>query len=290
MNNEEILGLIYGKLQNEVVRTLAGNKKETIFQYILHAKSNKVFEVFVKSSVEATNIPKDSLTWLLQRGYITLLLNNELQAKVYVLTSQGIWAYEESIGKINTQKLLEIIQMERFDFSVSTDPLSEKEIVALLSMISLRAFSRKTAMDLTKSQKCDYWLKVFTQVDKLCVELKLSRKSVFENKKFGLENPASYLMRRMNDLSKKTNNIYYSPGEKVYFLNIGQADQLAGDKLVFLWKKIFPKGFSFELKSTLIDKLNLIAQENSVFICDDFETFTPEWDAAIANIKFTILS
>lgn len=290
MNNEGFLSLIYERLQNEVIRTLAGSKTETIFQFLLHSKSNKVFEVFVKSSVESTNIPQDTLAWLLQKGYITLLLNNELQSKVYVLTSKGIWYHEESIGKINIAKLLDIIQMESFDFSVSTDPLSDKEIVALLSMISLRAFSRKTAMDLTKPQKCEYWLKVFTEVDNLCKESKLSRKGIFENKNFGLENPASYLMRRMNDLSKKTNNVYFSPGEKVYYLNIGHADQLAGEKLVFLWRKIFPRDFPFERKSSLLDKLNVVAQENSVFICDSFETFTPEWDSVISDIRFTILS
>lgn len=290
MKHEEILSLIYGKLQNEVVRTLAGNKTETIFKYILHAKSNTVYEIFVKSSVEATNIPQDSLSWLLQKGYLTLLLNNETQSKVYVLSSQGIWAHEASIGKVNIQKLLEIIQEENFDFSVSTDPLSDKEIVALLSLISLRAFSRKTAMDLTKPQKCNYWLKVFNDVDALCKEYKLSRKGIFENKNFGLENPTSYIMRRMNDLSKKTNNIYFSPGEKIYFLNIGHADQSAGEKLVFLWKKIFSKDFPIEWKSSILEKLNLVAQENSVFVCDDFETFTPEWDNAISNIRFDILS
>lgn len=288
MITEEYLKLIYEKLESEIIRSLKGKKSDTVFKSLLKAKSNKVFDVLLKSSIEESDIPREDLQSLLNNKWLEMVLDNANLTRRYILTTKGMWAHEDRIGRINLEILLDIIQSTNFDFSKINEPLIEKEIVILIALLIFRVFNKSTAMDLKSPQKCNSWLDAIKEIDQLALQSNLIKNSILKNKKFGLEHPVSYLMRRVNDLTKKTNNIFCSPGNQTYYLSIYENDQTKLEKILFLWGKILPNYLNIEKRIRFIEEVEIIKEKYMVYICDNFEMFDANWNNLIESIKYRI--
>ena len=253
MNNNELLKSMYEKLRIETNEILKCKVEESVLTTLLNAKSNSVFNVLVNSSLNANEIAIEDLQWAEQNEYIRLLEEIIDQRKAYVLTIKGLWEYESTNGLINTNKLLEFFQEKHLEFSVSTEPLNDKEKIVLFSLLALRAFSLSCSMNLNEIQKNDNWKKIIVDVTQFCKENKLIKSDMIFATRIGHEHPVSYLMRRQNNLSKKTNKIYKSPGDKVYYLNIDDDGKINEEKLLYLWRKVIPSDKSLEFISKLFD-------------------------------------
>jgi len=240
MDNNEILKLIYQKLESKIISALNGQKNESLFVSIFRANSNNLFDVLINSAVEERNIPIDCLTWLRNNNYIQPVLEQNQSERKYMLTVRGIWYYETEAGIVNTNELLDIIESKFLNFTISNVPLNDKEKVVLTALLNFRVFAENISMNLNQQNKCDYWFEAIQELERLLIERKIIKKTIFSSTSYGLEHPLSYTMRRLNNLAKKTNNIYCSPGVKVYFLNISSEESNSLDQLAYLWKKSYP--------------------------------------------------
>ena len=178
-----------------------------------------MFDILTKSAVEGKFLSEDFQSWALKNRYLRRIDETVGPKNELVLTIQGIWYYESKIGKISLETLLDSLQEIKFQFAKSSEPLNDKEKISLIFLIAFRIFSKDVAINTSTKRKCDYYQEAIEEIDHYCLKRGIIKKGFFVPSNFGLEHPISYVMRRLNDLPKKTNNIFCTTGEKIYFLD-----------------------------------------------------------------------
>ena len=173
----------------------------------------------------------------------------------YILTALGIWEIESKDDILDTEKLIMDFNEEIFNlYKTAEKPLIDKEKLILFSMIGARAFSQKAALNLKKDDTSnEAWKEIFDTSYEKMKNLNLissDREKLYEKK--GNETPLSYLLRRANDLHKKTKGIFVQDGKQKYFLDISTDEDLDVDKLAYLLKLIFAE---IELNGKEIDEV-----------------------------------
>jgi len=276
-NLNNILVHFYKKLEKclkETKNKLDGN---SVLLTLVKLTKNKVSEILTQSAIEGSLFEKFEITELTNKNYLRVGDRFDKSAK-YILTTHGIWQVESSIKGLNITNILDYYQEDKFSSRLSGSPLSDKDKIILLSMISMRNFSISNAMDLNEDNKCNTWIEVFDD----CAEFSKSKKIIkiknWKPKRLGNEHPVNYVMRRANNLPQKTRHIYQTGRNYQYYLNIPTDFNEAEEKLEILFRLIFD-----EIKSLIeIEEIHKFlcnsAFEKSVKLISDFDYISPEWD------------
>jgi hypothetical protein len=184
---------------------------------------------------------------------------------------------EEDVQNLSTEKLLIFIQDTKLSDSKSIIPLTDNEKIILLAMLSIRVFSENTTMDLNDTNRSDNWLNIFLEITQMAEEEGLIN---CEKRKFisqGNEHPISYLMRRANDLPKKTNQLYKLLRKKEYYLDIPSINSKSMKDLISLYKKVYPKEISIEKLSAINSRMMDILYNKGILV-RNLDHINSDWD------------
>lgn len=282
MNSEcfNYLRKYYSKLQDYLLlkRKLKKNQNSVLIS-LINTKSNAAYEALSKSAIQSMYVPKAFFDHLLSSGYI-----RRTDIRGYsTITCKGVWKVENDEGNLHLNTLLGSIDAKFFDVFARAKPLKDKEKIVILSMISVRSFSEKSALDLKKDDR------ILTELQELIVSAYrlLQRHNVIgsltEDKIFGAkgnEHPVSNLIRHTDTLKKITQGIFKSVRPQKYYLDLFKDSDISVESLVFLFDLIVKDKLTFQFVNDLKKFCLESAYKKSAYLYDfSKHTFTrPEYD------------
>ena len=246
--------------------------------------SNDAYDVMLNSSIEIPDSVESDLAPLKQNNFIR---RSELSSNRdnYIVTAKGIYFVESMRFGFDLSKMLDYIQEENMDFKIAKKPLSDKEKTIVTSLIALRSFDHDVSMDLNDEERSQKWEEIIKTKIIPFIENKanVNSQNIF-SQSAGHENPVSYLMRRANDLPKKTGNMFTSMNNNQYYLKIDATDKnLATKQIAYILGKVFQNIKSIEEANEIKKYLCDVAQSQGIYVYDNFEFINFEWDTVINN-------
>jgi hypothetical protein len=252
---------------------------DSIFITLIKVSPNKISKLLSGSALKAQSFYDPDLRKLEENDYITEV--NDIKNKnYYVITAHGIWVYENYLNKISIDKLMNFYQKTKFSSVIGKKPLSNIEKLILTSLIAIRNFSKKTAMDLNDKNKQKQWIGIFNDTAEF-----LSKKGYISNSnwmpsKQGIEPPINYIMRRAQDLPQKSKHVYSIPGNYNYFLELNKEEE-PSIRLKFLFSIILIKLNSKSDIDEIYTFLSTSAYNKAKNVRSDFDFVNPDWDSII---------
>lgn len=266
-------------------------------------KKQSPITIFLKTTkkniriiLKDAGIPKYKLK---DSGIIESLLRSEyirLGSKPgeYIITPKGIWDYENEKKIYELDDFLSFIDKEYFNlFKSQTIHFNTKEKVVVFSMLAIRAFNKENSIDLNVDQAIlDKWNGILDKSREKLFNLGIINQAESDNfwkknvKKDDINSACYYILRHMNKLSEKTNDLYKSPGNKKYFLNISLNQELLKADLAFLINKVFEGiELNHSIKENIIEFFKGISFEYSIYVFYEVNDFaTPKFDAILKEI------
>jgi len=282
MNSLNYLNVLYDRLHNSLIEINKKPMKGSVLLAMTKLSSNDRFTVMANSAQRFGKVYNNDLSPLKEKGYIKL---SEISSKsnTYVITAMGIYYIEFNKSVIDLNQILQFIQEDSLDFPMSNKPFKDKEKSIIFSLIAFRTFDDKTMMDLNGEVPSAKWTEIIgEQINSFLEKKKVIDASKIFSSKSGHENPISYIVRRLNDLPKKTRNLFTTTNNNQYYLDIDVEDpEEAEDQIAFLLGKIFNNISTIdeaeELKKFLCD----IAQSQSIYVLNNFKYINYDWDKLI---------
>ena len=256
---------------------------------ILKMNKNKRKEFFEGMSLsEATALlPTDKELFLIKENILAYTDKNETKI---TLTFKGIVILEYGLATpdISTLRLLDDLNSIYFTkvFEEADVPLSSEEKAIIITFLGLMAFSPESSLKLSSYKDFHSNIEDFkTCVEKSIQFLKLMGPNYVDNTLDKIwasnvrgEDPVNAKMARLNDISPRTNGIYYKGQRREgHYLNLMKNREIDSADLEFLLKKLFDKGIlSSEQRETFIELLKQIFSERHNFITNssDFDLLT----------------
>ena len=288
------LARFYNKLCTVINKTL---KKST---------SNKsplmiFFNTSKKNILNVLNQSELSKSGLDNKNILTTLLNKKLiregeDSGKYLITAKGVWEYETKSNLFLLDDFLGYIDEEFFNlFKSQKKPLDFKEMIVLFGMIAIRAFSKDSWIDVNIEENTEKWKTIFDKSNEMLLKLEVITKGQSEklwkktdSGKGDITNPVFYLLRHMNHLPAKTNNIFRFSGQKQYYIDYQNDDPaLLKANIITLLRKIFNKK---ELNESEREKIFEFLKEisfnysPSIYFTQDHKFSTPKFDEFIREI------
>lgn len=257
---------------------------------MMDTTSNSRFRLLNSASLPTIKIPRNIRKELLTKG----LIRETDTLGDYTLTAKGIWEVERATGRIEVSALIDYIDEKFFNvYQTSSQNLRDKEKILLFAMISARAFSKESSLDLSRGGSIDEaWQKIIDSTFELLKSLKLvsySKEQLYGT--IGNEPPVSRLFRRTQELPKKTKGIFKFSGKKQFWLDLALSDDIQDEKLRFLLGRIFEER---ELKLPEIDEIckfaDNIAHNKAVYVFDvhHHKFSNPKYDSVLRDALLTI--
>lgn len=245
---KENIKIKYQELSNKLVLRKRKLESGSALCTLLVISSGDRLKVLSESSIDITNFSE-------QEKYRTAEQNNLLRRIVVnnkinlIFSAFGIMEIEKELGVIDEVGFLGFIQKKFFDFEESNKKLSASEKTVLFGLITMHCFGADRAIDLDSMGTQAVWFQLLNN----CIFPFLQALEIVPKSEkllagsTGNENPANYLMRRQNNLSKKTSGFFANPGRNKYFLDLLLNDQIKAVSLLsYLFKLILPERVSFE--------------------------------------------
>lgn len=266
MNDEEnYLKKFYFLLSDNLKRERSFKENSVLLSF-LKTQSASRYRLLRKSALNSVLIPSRVLTSLLAKGLIQCIESID----AYAITAKGVWYYEQKTDLINQETLLSYINDKYFIPKMKSD-LTEKEKIILFMMISTRAFSEKSPVDLKKSDVIkDKWKEMLERSYDLLCNLSLItklKKEEFLGKK-GNVHIASSIFRHNNQMVQKTRGIYSYNRKQEYYLDLYKNSTFSQDKLSYLFWKIFRGDISSNSANDIIDYCNEVSRRESIYLFD----------------------
>lgn len=258
-------------------------KANSVLLSLLKTQSASRYRLLRKSTLSSVVIPSKVLTTLLAKGLIQCIKGIE----AYAITAKGVWHYEQKIDLINQETLLSYINDKYFIPKIKGD-LNDKEKVILFMMISTRAFSESSSVNLKKSNTTkDKWKEMLARSYDLLYDLPLLeklKKEEFLGKK-GNVHIVSSIFRHNNQMVQKTRGIYSYNRKQEYYLDLYKDSNFSQDRLSYLFWKTFKGEISSESVSRVVEYCNEISRKESIFLFDMPEHIfsMPEYDIVIKD-------
>lgn len=257
-------------------------KTKSILISFLKIKKNSRIKLINESSLVSSKIPNNILNLLLSENLIQSI--DEINR--FVISAKGVWVIEKEKGIINEEILLDYINEDYFVERIK--PLNSKEKIILFSMIAARTFSEKSAIDLKKDISIiDSWKDIIDlSAEKLNSLNVVSRKDVDDlYGSSGNENVVSRLFRSNSYLASKTKQLYETPGDQKYYLNIYTGVKFSKEELSYLMWKIFAGNLSDQEKDEILHFCNEISSNKSIFVFElkDHIFSLPKYDVLIKD-------
>lgn len=257
-------------------------KNKSILISFLKITKNSRNKLISKSSLSSSKIPNNVLNLLLSEKLVQS--NNDINK--FVISAKGVWVVEKEKGIIDEELFLNYINEEYFFEKIK--PLNSKEKIILFSMIAARTFSEKSSIDLKKNSSiADSWKDIIDlSAEKLSSIGVVSRKDIEDlYGSAGNEHLVSKLFRHNNYLASKIKQLYKSPGDQKYYLDIYDDFQLSKDKLSYLLWEVFAGNLSDQEKEEVVHFLNDISSKKSIFVFELSEHIfsMPKYDVIIED-------
>ena len=235
INSSNYLNALYDRLYNSLI---AINKKPvhgSVLLAMTKLSSNDRFTVMANSAQKFGKVYNQDLLPLKEKGYIK---KSEISSKsnTYVITALGIYYIEFNKSIIDLNQILKFIQEDSLDFPMSNKPFKDKEKAIIFSLIAFRTFDDETMMDLNGEVQSAKWSEIIgNQINLFLASKKVIDASKIFSSKSGYENPVSYIIRRLNDLPKKTRNLFTTTnnGLQVQLIAVLKPEE-AEDQIAFL--------------------------------------------------------
>lgn len=229
--------------------------------------SNTRYDYLKKFSYEANQSDRDIIDILLSKQFIRFTDEHNK----YQITAYGVWEIEKDI--VRFEKLLEIFDNKYFNVFSKNKPLNDKEKIGLFALISVRSFSEKCPLNRENGETAmGYWKEI---VDKSYHFLKSEGivKDVDLYKKDHIEPPVVYLFRRLNELTKRTRNIFKNSSNNQAYLNLynHETQYFDGDGLCYLFWKIFGNNLDIQKQKKISEFCNKMVKEYKAVIFNDIE-------------------
>jgi len=276
--HSEIIKEFYEKLKNILLEDNS-LKGSSIFISLLSYNSNKRTELLIDSAFSSVHFDLDELNYLKNHKYLQLI-EGGYEPDKYILTANAIWESDKKAHNLNENSLIDYFQDKNFCVESGLRELNDKEKRALFTLVSVRCFSRESIMDLGDKKKLANWEKIHKQVDKFLVDNGFISNDPDATKKKGDRIRLEYDMLRVNQLPKKTRQIFRNDGNKKYYLALSEDNlQIDKDKLTFLLNLIIGKQrLTAEQFSNLRSAFKNFAHNESRYVKDDSYFITTEID------------
>jgi|GEM_PF-1841534 len=262
---EQFYDTLYQNLLNE-------NKlvEGSIFKQLLWSWSNQNLEYLDNASISSEKIDPLVLSELIEKGFV----RGGSEFSKYVMTAKGVWEIEALLDRIDSQRLLDYIDKNKY-FVKWGGNLSNKEKVVILSLIALRAFYEKTPLNRKNGTKS------LDNINEIMIK---SINFLTENvKDFNLklseearEGPINSIFARLQNLPKNTRGLYkFEPHKSWLDVYSDETNKVSEEKLAYLLWKVFGGNLSFEKQNIINNFCNSILYEhkNYVYNSEEIENF-----------------
>ncbi|NLT38804.1 MAG: hypothetical protein GXX95_11735 [Methanomassiliicoccus sp.] len=248
----------------------------------LRVKNNVRFTALNESAIVAAKIPSDVLFELKQNGWV----RDTEDMSTVTISAKGIWYIEKRNGILGEEALLDFIDDNYFAMVEASKPLSEKEKVIIFGMLTTRAFSINSAVDMRKDDSVkDTWKEVmisaFEKLKELGAVERLEIVDLMPTQ--GIEHPASHLIRHTDSLPRKTRAIFKASGKNKYYLDMYVNDSLSTEKLAYLFWLVFGRLLDSDNVEKISEYCREVAYNKSIYVfdLDEHKFSTPEYDELI---------
>lgn len=278
-----ILQLFWNKLKNNIIRERKKISNNSVLWTLVEIQSKEAEKLLRESSYTSAQFSPEELTILEREHYIRFL---NVSKNEYIITAKGIWEIEKKEYGFTEENLLEFLQNKFLNFDKQSKPLDDKEKLAIFALISLRNFTLETSMDLSNQLYRDRWTPIFESIFNFLNENNLFTKKYSNSDKFffssGSEHHVQYFMRHRNNLAIKSNQIYESPGNSKYYLDIGENWNLSKLKHSFLL--VFKSIDSFDVANLISNTCIRLANENAKYVRKDSKFIDANHDELIKKV------
>jgi len=281
----EVLTHFYKKLSDSLIQN-GLLKPESCLIRLLQVKSNVRLRIIQSSVISKYLIDNKILKNIEKQGYIN---QTQYDVENYAITAKGVYFHECLNNILNEYMLIDFIDNKWFDFVDSRKPLSEKEKVILFSMITTRAFSQNSAIDLKMSDLVlDNWKEILEESFNFLSHYGIVTK-VKSSDLFNLnvnERIISHLIRHTDLIPKKTKGIYVAFGKQKYYLNVSDTGVINEDKLVYLLRLIFNEIQNFTIINEIIKFCKNISYSKAFMVFDLHQHIfnSPKYDDIIEKV------
>jgi hypothetical protein len=184
--------------------------------------------------------------------------------------------------------LLDFIDSTYFDLFEKRKPLTEREKVIIFSMLSARAFSEESSVDMRKDDSVkDAWKDVLISSYNKLRELGIINKLAPEELMIdcGIEHPASHLIRHTDQLPRKTKAIYKAIGKNKYYLDVEDNGSVSVEKLAYLFWLVLGDKATPDNIDSIHEYCTKTAYDASIYVYDmaEHKYSSPRYDAIMRD-------
>ena len=242
----------------------------SVFIKFLKVLSNTAMNYLDNATISLDETNPLLLNELIEGGFI----RGGKEFSKYVITAKGVWEVENFLGKIDCQRLVNEIDEYKYDVKWG-GKLSDIEKVAILTLIVLRAFYKKTPLNRKNGD-------IFVENTKEIIGT-VTKYLTNCNEKFNIdlkhetrENLVDSIFARLDKVPKKTRGLFKSENNKNW-LNIysEEVNVVSEEKLGYLLWKIFGGNLSIEKQNDINNFCNeiLLRHKNYIYNSDEIESF-----------------
>ena len=251
---------------------------------ILKMNKNKRKDFFEGMSLSKARVllPNDKELFLIKEN---ILAYTDKNLTKITITFKGIVILEYGLATpdISTLRLLDDLNSMYFTkvFEDADFPLSSEEKAIIITFLGLMAFSPESSLKLSSYKDSHSNIDDFKNCVEKSIEFLKFLGPVYVDSTLDKiwasnvrgEDPVNAKMARLNDISPRTNGIYYKGQRKEgHYLNLLKNQEIDSADLEFLLKKLFDKGIlSSEQREKFIGLLKQIFSERHNFIINSSE-------------------
>jgi hypothetical protein len=167
------------------------------------------------------------------------LIRESDDRRSYAFTMNGLF-YTETILLENGNFFKE---SDKYFFNVFEDvSITDRERIILITMVALRTFSEKSAIDMKESVGVqDEWWEILKRISDLLVEEKVvnEKTSLSSYTSSKIEHSASDVIRHSENLPPATKNVFIKPGNNLYYLDLIENGRIKTNVLADLLELVF---------------------------------------------------
>jgi hypothetical protein len=228
--------------------------------------TNQLASLLRDGALRSSDFDNDEIRGLQDQG---LVRETDIPFRV-VITLRGVWLVESERNVIDVGRVVEFLDGKAGSV-FRPKSLGAKEKVILLAILSVRAFSPTSAIDLLSDNLTkDHWREVLDSSAEQLVTLGVikaaERSRLFRSG--GNEHPVSNLIRHSDAISKKTQGMYVAPGKQKYYLAVTAGEVPDRARIETILKKILTAQLTVSQGEELVDFMRRIAYAKASLLFD----------------------
>ncbi|MEQ9278096.1 MAG: hypothetical protein RLN83_01265 [Balneola sp.] len=236
MTEEErknILRKFYLKLKDTLLKNKALHGP-SCFISLIKISSNKRDQYLRESSIIMIRLDFTEAKLLLKNNSL-MKLEGGYEGDSLILTGRTIWEFDKIENDLSEDDLVSYFEQKDFQLSNVSAKLTAKEKRVLMTLIAMRCFDELSSLDLNNKTKNKYWDEVYEQINNTLIDYRINKKTdALES--FKRSTTIEHEIIRVNDLTKKTFQLFKLIGNKEYVLDVSTNEEINQEKLQYLFK------------------------------------------------------